>query len=374
MNTPSKTCAMGKQVPSISASCFDLLCSALFDSTEKASAAGWNSQPLALLSNSEALSELQSLASMNHVIMRAYPRLCASLADEAQTDATRTLALSMKQEIARIRYALPFLHDICEALESAGNVIVIKSLDHWPDLGSDLDLYTDAAPGAIVDIMRKTFQAQVEKQSWGDRLANKWNFALPELPELVEVHIGRLGQTGEQRAIGESLVKRSVYRELDGYRFRVPATEERIVISALQRMFRHFYIRLCDVFEIAQSMDTGVDYDYLHRLTHSSGLWNGVATYLRIISEYVQVRRGSGPPLPDLVRTAAQFGSEKVEYRKGFLRIPIMPHSAKLYISELGSLVSGGEISDSLRLSLLPALATAAAIKQSITNSDKGIW
>lgn len=361
-------------MPSISASCFDLLCSVLFDPSEKASAAGWKCQRLAVFSNSVALGELQSLASMNHVIMRAYPKLCSSLPDGAQSSAARALVLSMKKEVARIHYAIPFLHDICQALESAGNVIVIKSLDHWPDLGSDLDLYTDATPGAIVDTMRKAFQAQVEKQSWGDRLANKWNFVVPELPELVEVHIGRLGQTGEQRAIGESLVKRSVYREVDGYRFRVPAAEERVVISALQRMFRHFYIRLCDVLEIAQLMGAGLDYDYLHRLTQPSGLWNGVATYLRIISEYVQLRRGLALPLPEFARTAARFGSEKVEYRKAFLRIPIMPHSAKLYISELGSLVSGGEISDSLRLSLLPALATAAAIKQSITNSDKGIW
>ncbi len=198
--------------------------------------------------------QLDFLAAMNHVIMRAYPRLQALLAENRKTEGLHFLVQAMQKEEARIQYAIPFLHRICQALEGAGNVIVIKSLDHWPDLGSDLDLYTDADPRAIVGIMRARFHAAVEKQSWGDRLANKWNFAIPELPELLEVHIGRLGQTGEQRAIGESLVKRSVFRKIDGYNFRVSATEDRIVISTLQRMFRHFYIRLCDVIELVQAL------------------------------------------------------------------------------------------------------------------------
>jgi len=33
-----------------------------------------------------------------------------------------------------------------------------------------------------------------------------------------------------------------------------------------------------------------------------------------------------------------------------------------------------GEIRSSFRLSLLPGLATAAAIEQKLTGSDKGIW
>ena len=319
--------------------------------------------------------QLDSLAAMNHVIMRAYPRLQAFLAENPETEGLHFLVQAMQKEEARIQYAIPFLHRICQALEGAGNVIVIKSLDHWPDLGSDLDLYTDADPRAIVGIMRTRFHAEVEKQSWGDRLANKWNFAIPELPELLEVHIGRLGQTGEQLAIGESLVKRSVSRKINGYNFRVSATEDRIVISTLQRMFRHFYIRLCDVIELVQLMDaSAINYQYLHSLAEAAGLWEGVATYLRIVSEYAAHYRGTATPLPEMVRDAALFGNDQVYFRKGFLRIPIMPHSARLYVAELGTLLSGGEIRNSLRLSLLPALATAAAIKQGITNSDKGVW
>jgi hypothetical protein len=51
-----------------------------------------------------------------------------------------------------------------------------------------------------------------------------------------------------------------------------------------------------------------------------------------------------------------------------------LPHSVKLYASELKTLLLQGEVRNSFRLSLLPCLATAAALEQKITGSDKGIW
>ena len=31
------------------------------------------------------------------------------------------------------------------------------------------------------------------------------------------------------------------------YTFPVPAPEERIIVATLQRMYRHFYFRICDI-------------------------------------------------------------------------------------------------------------------------------
>jgi hypothetical protein len=129
---------------------------------------------------------------------------------------------------------------------------VIKSLDHWPDLGSDLDLFSPGKPSDILRVITEEFNAVVAPRSWGDRLANKWNFIAPGLPELVEVHVRRLGQTGEQVAIAESLRAHAIPFRLDSYTFMVPAAEDRIMISAMQRMYRHFYLRLCDVIDNAQ--------------------------------------------------------------------------------------------------------------------------
>lgn len=318
--------------------------------------------------------ELWGLAASHHVIMRAFPELHRIMVAEGNARAD-AVAHAMEKEQARVDHALSFLSPICQALKEVGEVIVIKSLDHWPDLGSDLDLYANAESPDVVAIMRGSFKARLEERSWGDRLANKWNFVVPGLPELVEVHVGRLGQTGEQVAITNSLVKRARTAQFGAHTFPVPAPEDRLIISTLQRMYRHFYLRLCDVVDTARLVESGsIDYVYLKALARSAGLWDGLATYLATVSGYVKSYRGDDLPLPSLVTDAARFGNELVSFRRKFLRIPIFPQAAKLYLSEWKRLLLNGELQSTLRLSLLPGLAAAAALEFKFTGTDKGIW
>lgn len=320
--------------------------------------------------------QLRDLAFKNHVIVRSFCQLEQILVADRQWERADWISVEIRQEQARIEHALRYLAQICTALEEGGcPAIVIKSLDHLPDLGSDLDLYIDADADRVIEVMEFCFDAKLAERSWGDRIANKWNFIIPGLPELVEVHVSRLGQTGEQTAITGSLSSRARWKEISGYAFRVPAPEDRIIISTLQRMYRHFYVRLCDVIDNVLLLDLeSVDFPYLHGLGTQAGLWDGVATYLTVISQYVEAFRGLTVPIPPIVAESAKFGADQIRFRRDFLRIPILPHSLSLYATELKNLLRNGEIRNSLRLSLLPGLATAAAIEQKVTGSDKGIW
>lgn len=322
------------------------------------------------------LEPLNALAASNHVIVRAFEPLRQIFVTAGKSAKAQWISTALDTEANRIRHALRFLSDICGALHDGGcPVTVIKSLDHWPDLGSDLDLYTGADATRVVELMKAQFGATLAERSWGDRLANKWNFVVPGLPELVEVHAGRLGQTGEQTAVTLSVVARSRGTEICGGEFRVASPEDRIVISTLQRMYRHFYIRLCDIIDNASLVDKKlVDFEYLHALGSRAGLWKGIANYLVIVSEYVAGYRGYGLDLPAVVRESASIGVREVSFRRQFIRIPIVPHSMALYASELKNLLLHGELRNTLRLSLMPGLATAAALEQKLTGSDKGIW
>jgi hypothetical protein len=140
-------------------------------------------------------------------------------------------------------------------------------------------------------------------------------------------------------------------------------------------MYRHFYARLCDVVDSAALLETnGVDYDKLRSSAQLAGIWEGVATFLVIVSDYVTVFRGHSLSLPLSVRSAARFGGDQIRFGKGFLRVPILPHSAKLYASQLTTLMANGELRNVARLSVLPCLAAAAALQYKVTGSDKGIW
>jgi hypothetical protein len=324
----------------------------------------------------EKFSELVALASSNHVIVRGMERFLEFMSEVQDEMRAEWAQIALDAEKARIATALRFLEEICTAFEVDGyDVAVIKSLDHWPDIGSDLDLYTNARSEDVARLMEQRFNGQMAPRSWGDRLAHKWNFVIPGLSEAVEVHVGRLGQTGEQVAIASRLAQRTRRVMIGNQEFRVPTASDRLMISTLQRMYRHFYFRLCDIVDSAALADSGgIDYHDLRASAIHAGIWEGVATYLVIVSDYVQKYRGAGLDLPRFVIAEARFGGDQVYYAKEFLRVPIMPQSVKLYGAQLAGLLRKRELQNGARLSLLPWLATAAAVGQKITGSDKGIW
>ncbi len=320
--------------------------------------------------------DILALAHLNHVDVR-WLEMCVKMArDQQNLDWLQLADSALSSEKMRIARALNFLHEVCAAFQTRGHdVMVIKTLDHWPDFGSDMDLFTTAEPNDVFLLMAECFNAHLAPRSWGDHLANKWNFLIPGLPEPIEIHVRRLGQTGEQVAIASSLTTRTWQIDAGGYRFKVPSIPDRLIISTLQRMYRHFNIRLCDIVDTAAIADVGlINYDQLSVLAESAGIWEGVATYLAIISDYVKGYRGTPLNLPHFVLDAARFRGVEIFYDKGFLRVPLMPHSARLYGSEMAHVFGRGELQNCARLSLLPLLGTAALAAQRITGSDKGIW
>ena len=317
-----------------------------------------------------------ALAQSHHVVVRALETLLGLERERRGGLPVRWIENALTAEKARIANALHFLDRICAAFHDFGcDVTVMKTLDHWPDFGSDLDLYTNASPADISRIMEERFGAELQQRSWGDCLANKWNFSVPDLPEAVEIHVSRLGQTGEQVGIATTLASRARKVSVGGYQFHVPSIPDRLMISTLQRMYRHFNFRLCDIVDTLEVGDAGrIDYYLLRLLANDAGIWEGVATYLRIVSDYAATYRASGLDLPQFVSIAGHFGGETLYYSKGYLRVPILPHSVWLYGSELAHVLSRGELHNGVRLSLLPLLGTAAAAKQKLTGSNQGIW
>jgi len=327
------------------------------------------------LTNSE-FTELVSLANAHHVVLRALVPLQAMATEFGDEPLALRCQAQIEQEQLRTANAVQQLFVFTRALEAAGcPITVMKSLDHWPDLGNDLDLYTTADATQVSHVMTTRFGARIEPRSWGDRLASKWNFDIAGLPEAVEVHSQRLGQTGEHIAVAQRFVTRRVKQSVLGLEFDVPAPEERIIVATLQRMYRHFYFRICDMVNIAALVESGaVDFVELHRAASMGGIWRGVCSLLRIVSDYALKYRGTPVVLPSEVLADALFGGEKLSVRAGFIRVPIVPQCAELYAAQLTTAALRGDLAGTLRLALLPYLASAAAISYKLTGSDKGIW
>ena len=282
----------------------------------------------------------------------------------------------MRDEERKIAHALATLDKVVRALELTGHSpLVIKTLDHLPDIGSDLDLFIAATEADTVRVMRSELRAEVQPQSWGDRLAHKWNFRIPGLTRLVEIHVGCLGQTGEQDALPAHLERTSVMQSVGHLRFRVPAPEEQVTLATLQRMYRHFYIRFTDLLNLTGLVRAGrLDFAQLRASAERWSIWPGVATLLKITSDCNE-RAGVGLlTLPEFVIRSSRFGAEVTYVGEQFLRLPMVPQGSQLFLQQLVATGAARRFRAAARLSLLPMLAAAAFVNLRVTGDDKGIW
>src|SRR6204780_610025 len=278
----------------------------------------------------EELSDLLRFAELQRVYLRTLRLLAKWGMADAVGQCLYPLEELTSAEQLKIEYALSALQKVVLALELTGHSpVVVKTLDHFPDIGSDLDLFIAASEADTVRTMQSELRAEPQPQSWGDRLAHKWNFRIPGLPQLVEIHVGCLGQTGEQDTLPLHLEETSVVRDIGACSFRVPAPEEQVTLATLQRMYRHFYIRLTDLLNLTGLVRAGrLDFTRLRASTQRWSIWPGVATLLKITSDYNQ-RLGTGPlPLPEFVVRSARFGAEKTYVGKQFLRVPMLPQGS----------------------------------------------
>jgi putative nucleotidyltransferase-like protein len=314
-------------------------------------------------------------AETQRVLRRFLEALRNSLPDDRE-DLSQLLDSRLAAERTRIEIVLATLQKIVSAFENRGlPVVIMKTLDHWPDTGSDIDLLAAGADHEVCDVLENTFRAVRQPQSWGDRLAHKFNFHLPKLNELVEVHINCLGQTGEQQRLAAAVLSRRSNQCYGNYSLPVPVAEDRIIIATLQRMYRHYYIRLTDIVNIFQALaQKKIHFEHLRAIADESSVWPGVATLLEIVCQQ-GVRYGGSPvTLPAFVRSAARFNATRTYVDRKFLRVPIMPEATNLYLQQLAENGRNRNLRALARLSLLPLLASAAFVAFRLTGNDKGIW
>lgn len=316
------------------------------------------------------------LSHSHHVVFRGLRPLATAAVESGAIELANWAKEALETENARITNALEFLHSICCEFEAAGcPVLVMKSLDHWPDIGNDLDVYTAASHRETRSLLGEKFHAVPLTQSWGDRLADKVSFRIPGLRATVEVHHGRLGQTGEHRVLARRFMERRTPVEVGGYRFMVPAPEERVIAATLQRMYRHLYIRLCDIVNTAGLIERSeLDYAELRRTADTGGVWPGVSSYLKIVTDYVHRYTGKILALPDSVLSFARMDGNALFVRGAWLRIPVFPGIVSLYGWQLAAMARQGDMTGTLRLSLLPPLASVAKLACKVTGTPRGIW
>jgi Uncharacterised nucleotidyltransferase len=282
-------------------------------------------------------------------------------------------AITREQE--RIRVSLEFLSAICAELEANGDrVVAFKTLDHWPDFGNDLDLFIMGDEERIRRVLTDTFEGEAQVRSWGDYLAHKWSFRVPGCPADVELHINRLGQAGEHSKLARRFISRRHNFYVNGHSFLVPAPEERVIAATLQRMYRHLYFRVCDIVNLATLLQGNeLSWDELAFAAEMGGIWPGVAGCLQIVADYANRYLRKPLRLPQQLR-ATRVNASQLRVQGRFLHVPFFPHGAELFCRQLAQMLARRDFDATARLSLLPPLASVAAVAYVLTGSNGRIW
>src|SRR5215472_12328372 len=89
----------------------------------------------------EQRQDFVDLADSNHVVIRAFEVINRFAGNRGNAELQAWAVEVLSEERARIANALNHLQPVCDALEEEDCLsVVMKTLDHWPDLGNDLDL------------------------------------------------------------------------------------------------------------------------------------------------------------------------------------------------------------------------------------------
>ncbi|MBN3038376.1 MAG: nucleotidyltransferase family protein [Candidatus Omnitrophica bacterium] len=260
------------------------------------------------------------------------------------------------KERMRVKKNLQFLSEIKAILDKEKiEYLVIKSLDNYPDIGRDLDIFILSDRDKAVQALLARFKGTIARPVISEVLADKTNIEFNGLPK-VEIHHQRLGVLGEDLLYPKIILRNKKLEDIDARPFFVPCDEDRVILAAEHRINRHFNLRICDVYNALRfTKQANFDWNYLWDTAKTLGLKDSVAFYL----DYVKKVEESIVKHKDL----AGF-NKAIAVRKSFLRFPVLGVIAKAHSKRFCRFVKSLDFRAALRVFLvIPLLLLASAQK-----------
>ncbi len=300
------------------------------------------------------LAVLVQVLRKNLILVRALGAMGAEKALPAELQSV------LNEERLRVASGIHVARRLATALREKGlPCVFIKTLDNYPDMGHDIDVLVEGPQDVLHEVMTSVLGGKLKRRTLSEHLSNKWNYEFATYPT-VEIHQGRLGQVGEEaRIVRPFLQWAQEVRVNGGESLPVPAPEHRLVLAMLQRVFRHFNVRVCDVVN-AHRMLVREDFDWpmLGELTFECGLAKGMRHYLALIATILEDR---GERAEFLGRAESVYGGVprpiRVWVERGYFRFSLWRVGPSAYTSKFLSCTRQLDLGATARLLLIPMLA-----------------
>lgn len=272
--------------------------------------------------------------------------------------AVAPLLEAARLERERVASAMTMLARIAEALKAERVTIVfIKSFQHYPDMGSDIDLLVDDGTMRTDRVIAQAMGARPRRGTPASTFAGKRTYEVPGFAAPIDIHHGRLGLLGEHRALARRIFARPRRVTMAGLELAMPAPEEQLLLQVVDRVYARRHIRASDIIGVKRLAEGPVDQVALRAGAREAGIGR-MLSYLVATAEGLTLRATKPHPGAAGLPTAHAGG-----YPLANARV------AASYAATALDAVLAGDVERAMRIAALPALALATMIDRGLVRT-----
>jgi hypothetical protein len=308
-----------------------------------------------------AWDELLRVARRNFVLVRLSARL-----RECGVEAPTFFVEAETEERGRARLMFDTIRRVGHACEEQGvGHIFAKSFQHYPDMGGDIDLFVATRSPAVDESILRGLQAAPVRRDLRGRMSGVAGYRVGGGEFVLEIYHGRVGALGEHGAVVSQLIRNGERAVVGGAEFLVPAAEDLLVLHGMQRVYRHGFIRLCDVLSTASVVGRErLDWGYVLRTSEQLGTLHGLRSYLTYVGQIHREALGRELLPPERRERLTSDSCGRGEFRGGVFVFPRGRVAGRMYFEKVRAAVRAGNWDGVSRLSLMPLVAAAALARK----------
>ena len=301
------------------------------------------------------------LAGRNAVLVRLADRFVSD-----QIPLPDFVAVAVARERQRVAHALRLIQVIDQNCARHGIAHLFpKALQHYPDMGHDVDLLVITESTAVDRLVLGDVSAAGGRRELRDRLAGTTSYRIADTALTLDIQHGRLGVLGEHRRLATLIVDNRRRTDVAGMALDIPSPEHQIVLQAFQKVSGTSSLRLADVlFTISAARGGQLDWSHLIRVARQAGVFHSLCCYLTYVDQIhrEQFRR---PLLAPEVHEALRIhGWGRAVFRDGLYRFPHRSVHRRLNTVYLARALISGDWGAAGRLCCLPLLAAGRGLRR----------
>ena len=299
---------------------------------------------------------LATLAERNGVLIRLAHRF-----ERLGIQPAAVFRTAVAREYERVAAAIALMCQVGEACARHDiDFIFPKALQHYPDMGTDVDLLVLSRSADVDRVILEHLPAEARGRDLRSRMANATVYRVDGCPSLLDIHHGRLGVLGEYTALPAVLVRNRQPARVDGLRGFVPSLEDQIMLQGLERVSGRRSLRLADVVFTIATLRLALDWDYILGTTRELGGLHALSCYLSYVDQVHQRCFGTALLPPELQHELILDGWGRVEFGNVGLQFPALRANARIYLHEFDAMIASRNWAGARRLLLLPLVAATA--------------